>query len=177
MRIEQILWGTIAAALVVMSGGAYAAMFALGRLRGSRLLLGTGYACYAALVLSSWMLASALTLEGRWQALVPLLLLGYLIAPHVIWKLCVATHAERRGSHAAGLSSDDYLEAPGFSTYDVFARYELTPRIRVRAGVFNIRDKTYYRWADVSRLPADYFALNLYTAPGRFLSLSFSIEL
>jgi hypothetical protein len=43
MRIEQILWGTIAAALVVMSGGAYAAMLALGRLRGSRLLLGTGY--------------------------------------------------------------------------------------------------------------------------------------
>ncbi len=74
-------------------------------------------------------------------------------------------------------SEIDAFEAPGFKTYDVFARYELTPRIRVRAGVFNIMDKTYWRWADVSRLPADYFALNLYAAPGRFLSLSFSIEL
>jgi hypothetical protein len=29
-----------------------------------------------------------------WTAIVGLMLLGYLVAPHAIWQLCVGTHAE-----------------------------------------------------------------------------------
>lgn len=74
-------------------------------------------------------------------------------------------------------SNIDAFKAPGFAVYDIFARYDLGSRVRLRAGIFNLTDKTYWQWSDVSRLPADYYALDLYTAPGRFFSASFSIVL
>ncbi len=113
MQVEQILWGTIAAGLIVMFGGGYAALLALGRLRDSRHLVWIAYACYAALVAASWMLAWALALEGRWQVLIPLLLFGYLVAPPAIWRLCVATHADNAATKAGGLTPEVLRETQG----------------------------------------------------------------
>ena len=113
MQVEQILLGTIAAGLIVMFGGGYAGLLALGRLRDSRQLVWSAYACYAGLVVSSWMLASALALDGRWRALIPLLLFGYLVAPQAIWKLCVATHADNAASKVRSLKPEVLREAKG----------------------------------------------------------------
>jgi hypothetical protein len=45
------------------------------------------------------MLANSLHLSGHWLILVLLMLIGYLLAPHGIWRLCVGTHADAGHSH------------------------------------------------------------------------------
>jgi hemoglobin/transferrin/lactoferrin receptor protein len=38
---------------------------------------------------------------------------------------------------------------PSFTVVDLFARYELTPDIRLTAGLFNLTDEQYWRWSNV----------------------------
>ena len=63
----------------------------MGRAR----LLPLAYLAYAGLVVATLFLAAAANLfkSGFWTFVVILMLLGYLIAPHAIWQLCVGTHA------------------------------------------------------------------------------------
>jgi hypothetical protein len=82
-----ILLSTIAAALVVVSGALYALLFALGRLRASRLLSRCAWAAYASLVVCTF------ALDGGWLWIIVLMLVGYLLAPGAIWHLSVGTHA------------------------------------------------------------------------------------
>ena len=73
----------------------YAGLFAWAKLRGKPRVLFWAYACYAGLVASTFLLARATHLNGQWQILVGLMLIGYLLAPRGIWKLCVASHEEK----------------------------------------------------------------------------------
>jgi hypothetical protein len=41
------------------------------------------------------MLADALHLTGFWISIVVVMLVGYLLAPHGIWLLCVNTHDDK----------------------------------------------------------------------------------
>jgi hypothetical protein len=83
------------AAMVIMTGAAYALLFAYARVRGLPGLMPLAYAAYASLVVSVWFLADAANLfnNGFWTFIVALMLVGYLVAPPAIWKLCVGTHA------------------------------------------------------------------------------------
>jgi hypothetical protein len=78
-----------------MTGAAYALLFAYARVRGLPGLMPLAYAAYAGLVVSVWFLADAANLfnNGFWTFIVALMLVGYLVAPPAIWKLCVGTHA------------------------------------------------------------------------------------
>lgn len=80
-------------AMVILCGALYALLFALARVRALPWLMPWAYASYAGLALSVLVLARATHLDGAWQALTVALLAGYLLAPHGIWRLCVATHA------------------------------------------------------------------------------------
>lgn len=83
------------AAMVIMAGATYALLFAYARVRGMPGLMPAAYAAYAGLAVSVFFLADAANLlhSGLWTTIVALMLLGYLVAPHAIWKLCVGTHA------------------------------------------------------------------------------------
>jgi len=83
------------AAMVILTGAVYALLFALSRVKGLPRLLPLAYLAYAGLVVSAVFLADAANLfkSGFWTLVVALMLLGYFIAPHAIWKLCVGTHA------------------------------------------------------------------------------------
>jgi hypothetical protein len=94
MDIAQLMGATISGAMIVTFGGFYAGFFALGRLRNSVMLIWLAHASYVVLAAASWGLATNLGLEGVWAYLVPCLLLGYFIAPRMIWRLCVATHGD-----------------------------------------------------------------------------------
>jgi hypothetical protein len=48
-------------------------------------------------VLATLSLARALDLGGAWRAVVIVMLVGYLLAPHAIWHLSVATHGAEHG--------------------------------------------------------------------------------
>lgn len=96
----DIMKAVIAGAMVVLAGAGYALLFALGKITRSALQATAAYLSYGVLVASVLVLAQALHLNGFWQVLVAVMLVGYLLAPHAIWHLCVGTHDnEGRDTH------------------------------------------------------------------------------
>ena len=82
------------AASVIIFGALYALLFAYSRIKNVPRLMPLAYAAYAALFASVMVLANVANLFGSpfWQFIVFLMLVGYLLAPRFIFKLCVATH-------------------------------------------------------------------------------------
>ncbi|MEW5903354.1 MAG: hypothetical protein AB1722_03295 [Pseudomonadota bacterium] len=83
------------AAMVIVLGALYALLFAYARIRVVPVLMPLAYLSYAGLVVCTLILAQAANLLAHplWATVVGCMLLGYLLAPHGIWQLCVGTHA------------------------------------------------------------------------------------
>ena len=94
MPREDLLFGALAGALIVVSGALYALLFALGKLYASRISMYGAYLAYCALIGFSLLLLRALDLAGLWVAVVIVMLAGYFVAPKAIWHLCLGTHGE-----------------------------------------------------------------------------------
>jgi uncharacterized membrane protein len=84
------------AASVILFGALFALLFAWSRVRGRPRLMPLAYAAYLGLAVSVIVLGNAANLfnSNFWTFIVLLMLVGYLVAPHAIWHLCVGTHAE-----------------------------------------------------------------------------------
>ncbi len=98
------------AASVIIFGALYALLFAFSRMKDVPRLMPLAYAAYAVLFVSVMVLANVANLfrSPFWQFIVFLMLVGYLLAPRFIFKLCVATHDS--------VSHDDSAEGNGVST-------------------------------------------------------------
>ncbi|HUL13096.1 MAG TPA: hypothetical protein VLU73_13120 [Methylococcaceae bacterium] len=81
------------AAMVILSGAGYAALYAWSKLSSKPGILICAYGCYALLAGAVFVLADSANLGGSWRIVVGLMLAGYLLAPHGIWRLCADTHA------------------------------------------------------------------------------------
>ena len=66
-------------------------------------------------------------------------------------------------------------ETSGYGLLDLTARYRLTESLSVNAGVYNIMDKTYIRWADAAGIGRD--AADRFTQPGSNFSIGLKLEL
>ncbi|HEY5623579.1 MAG TPA: hypothetical protein VIV14_07440 [Gammaproteobacteria bacterium] len=97
MNGVDLLLGAIAGAMIVISGGLYALLLALGRLRESRRLETLSNFAYLVLALFVVVLAESLALERSWYPVVAVMLVGYLVAPRCIWRLTQSTHADSHG--------------------------------------------------------------------------------
>ena len=93
VQVGDIMLAVISGALVVLTGALYALLFAFGRLWRKRGLMNLAHLSFGLLAVSVLTLSRALNLDGAWQVLTILLLLGYLLAPRAIWRLSVDTHA------------------------------------------------------------------------------------
>lgn len=84
------------AAMVILCGGLYALVFAFARVKGLPGLMPLAYVGYIGLVIATGFLAWSANLltSPFWSVVVALMLLGYFVAPHGIWHLCVGTHAD-----------------------------------------------------------------------------------
>lgn len=91
---QHIMIAAMAGAMVILFGAFYALAFAWSRTHGRPRLVIWAYVAYVLLVAASLVLARSLNLDGFWQWVIGVMLLGYLLAPHAIWHLCVGTHAE-----------------------------------------------------------------------------------
>jgi hypothetical protein len=91
---ENFLLTFVSAALVILSGAGYAALLAWARLGRRRGLMIAAYASYGVLAAAVAILAEAANLDGPWRVVVAVMLVGYLLAPHGIWRLCAETHPE-----------------------------------------------------------------------------------
>ncbi len=89
---SNIMLATMAGAMMILFGAFYAFFFAWSRLKKSSRYRVLAYGSYAVFALFTATLVNVLHLSGYWKILVALLLLGYLLAPHGIWHLCVGTH-------------------------------------------------------------------------------------
>ncbi len=92
------------AAMVVLAGALYALLFAYARVKQRPRLMPLAYAAYLALVVSVLVLASVANLlaSGFWSFIVAVMLVGYLLAPHAVWRLCVGTHAHEPAGGKSG---------------------------------------------------------------------------
>jgi len=93
VEVNSILLATMAGAMVVLSGALYAVVYAIGRLANNPSLVKLSYLFYAVLIVSVLVLARTLNFSGFWNVIAVVMLVGYLIAPQGIWKLCVGTHS------------------------------------------------------------------------------------
>jgi len=103
MEMQHILNGVIAGAAVVIFGALYALLFASARVYRRPRLMPVAYGAYAGLFAAVMALARALELSGFWELVVAVMLVGYLLAPHGIWYLCVGTHR----AHAVDYPEED----------------------------------------------------------------------
>jgi RsiW-degrading membrane proteinase PrsW (M82 family) len=92
VEAKDIMIAAMAGAMVIMFGAGYAFAFAMAKLNKQRSVMAVAYALYAGLVISVFVLAYALNLNGSWWAVTITMLVGYLLAPQAIWKLSVGTH-------------------------------------------------------------------------------------
>ena len=90
------------AAMVIMTGGLYALLFAYARVKSRPRLMPLAYLAYLGLFASVLVLAFAANLFNNsfWTVIVLLMLIGYLLAPHAIWHLCVGTHRDEEAGEA-----------------------------------------------------------------------------
>lgn len=93
MGLQDMFFGTMAGAAIVLMGAAYALFFALGRLHRSRSMIGAALVSYLLLAVATYVLVDALALSGVWILVTTVMLVGYFILPRAIWHLCVGTHA------------------------------------------------------------------------------------
>jgi len=100
MPKEDLLLGALSGAFIVVFGGLYALLFALGRLRSSRALTAGAYIAYGLLAVFSLLLLGALNLQGIWTAVILIMLAGYFLAPRAIWNLCLGTHSNANNEGA-----------------------------------------------------------------------------
>ncbi|MCG8434876.1 MAG: hypothetical protein MJA83_12670 [Gammaproteobacteria bacterium] len=105
VEFQDLFLAAAAGALVILAGAAYALIFAWSRVRARPRFMPAAYAAYALFCMAVWLLARTLHLTGFWQILVVLMLLGYLLAPHAIWHLCVGTHGGKDATKRHGLQA------------------------------------------------------------------------
>ncbi len=91
--IQHLMASAVAGALVILFGAAYALCFAYARLRERAALMALALVSYAALAAAVLVLSRTLHLTGFWQWVTAVMLVGYFVAPRVIWQLCAGTHA------------------------------------------------------------------------------------
>jgi len=87
----------LSAAMVIICGAGYAALFASARLKGHSGLMAWAYFFYVLLALAVFVLADAANLSGPWNVVTAVMLAGYLLAPHAIWHICASTHDREHG--------------------------------------------------------------------------------
>jgi hypothetical protein len=94
VALQDFFIAFFSGAMVIICGALYALLFAWSRMHGKAWAMPAAYGFYALLFIFVLTLADALHLTGFWTSIVVVMLVGYLLAPHGIWTLCVGTHRE-----------------------------------------------------------------------------------
>ncbi len=103
--------------------------------------------------------------------------LGYRDAQGRFGGQLIMTHAGRKeASRTTGLCTLECFRPDGFTILDATAFARISEGLTLRAGVFNLLDKTYSWWSDVRGLASTSAITDAYTQPGRHASVSLSFR-
>lgn len=86
---NHIFTALAAGAMVILTGAAYAALFAWSRIHHRPRLMVLAYVAFALLAAAVLTLAKVLHMSGFWALVATAMLIGYFLAPRAIWRLCV----------------------------------------------------------------------------------------
>lgn len=92
VSLDNLMLAAIAGAMVIVCGAMYAGLFALGKKLDRPAFMAGAYAGYAGLLASVVVLTRTLNLDGAWQVVSAVMVVGYFVAPRLIWHLCTGTH-------------------------------------------------------------------------------------
>jgi hypothetical protein len=122
VELDNFFLTFLSAAAVVLFGALYALLFAYSKVSKMPRLMLLAYAAYAVLFVSVITLAKVTNLFGGafWIALVMTMLVGYLLAPHAIWHLCVGTHAASHHDDPVADKSDQAPAPLNFGSVNTF---------------------------------------------------------
>ena len=95
MEHTDAIAAALFSALVVLAGAGYAFLYALAKVRRSAGWRRGSWVAYGLLVIFVIALVQQLELRGVWLLMAAAMLLGYGLAPVVIWRLSVGTHGEQ----------------------------------------------------------------------------------
>ena len=96
--------------------------------------------------------------------------------PEQRWRIEAAltlVAAQRRIDESAG----PLARSGGFATVDVLGGWKLRDDVHVQAAVFNLLDRRYVEWSDIRGRAANDPSLDLYTRPGRSVTVSVTLQL
>ncbi len=79
-------------------------------------------------------------------------------------------------SAANGAPGTPYFESPGHALLDLYAHWTFAPGARLDAGVFNLADRKVWQTGLVPLVAETSAVLDRYTAPGRNLAVSLSVD-
>jgi apolipoprotein N-acyltransferase len=82
----------LAGASVLVGGMTYAFLFGMSRVYRIPMLMPFAYLGYGMLAVAALTLSDVLHFTGPWQITTVVILVGYLLAPHGIWHLCLGLH-------------------------------------------------------------------------------------
>ena len=102
VALKDFFIAFFSSAVVILAGALYALVFAWSKIKRKPDLMVWAYLSYGVLFWSVLVLARVAHLNGYWGALVVAMAVGYLFAPHGIWRLCVGTHPQDRGKGDRG---------------------------------------------------------------------------
>ena len=81
-------------AMIIVAAALYAAFFAWHKIGGIRSVGFAAIAVYLLLLACVVVFSEVMNLTGHWRAVAILMALGYWWMPRLIWRLCLATHAD-----------------------------------------------------------------------------------
>jgi hemoglobin/transferrin/lactoferrin receptor protein len=73
-------------------------------------------------------------------------------------------------------SRSELFEPGGYGIVDLTASYRPLDSLAIRVGLFNLTDKTYWRWSEVRGLSPGDPLVSALSAPGRNAAISFSMQ-
>ena len=69
-------------------------------------------------------------------------------------------------------SAGERFHTPSWNTFDLTAGWKINDHLNLRAGIYNLTDKQYWRWSDVRLFSPDNPMLELMSRPGRNYSVT-----
>lgn len=103
VALSDFFLSFFSAAMIIFCAALYAGFYAWAKIAARRALHIAAWLAYATLLVFVGVFSNVNHLNGSWQLLSLTMALGYAFMPHVIWNLCVATHAdESEHSHQSG---------------------------------------------------------------------------
>ena len=85
--------------------------------------------------------------------------------------------AARFAARKDRVSDPELYRTPGHAVLDLYAHWNFAPGLRLNAGIRNIADRKYWAAGDLPLAIATSGVLDRYTAPGRSVAVSLSVEL